>query len=228
MKVTTDAPRRATPIGDFFLSWVKREKGAEPERGATTLAGIPDFASVGALIASTEAAGYIGGILHLRLARTAGAALALAVDLKDPLSRASHVLLDVPEYVPDPVPVISQFNVERHDTLLDRALWISLECNAPSPVDPAREWTLTSSFRRRIGGWMLPMISRSFRLSTVEIVASEAGIPGPSMVATQWVIRRIAGTGRFVLWVRATTPSIVSVTLTNSNGQSASRQGTSL
>ena len=228
VKVTTDAPRRATPIGDFFLSWVKREKGPEPERGATTLAGIPDFASVGALIASTEAAGYIGGILHLRLARTAGAALALAVDLKDPLSRASHVLLDVPEYVPDPVPVISQFNVERHDTLLDRALWISLECSAPSPVDPAREWTLTSSFRRRIGGWMLPMISRSFRLSTVEIVASEAGIPGPSMVATQWVIRRIAGTGRFVLWVRATTPSIVSVTLTNSNGQSASRQGTSL
>jgi hypothetical protein len=46
------------------------------------------------------------------------------------------------------------------------------------------------------------------------------------MVATQWMIRRVAGTGRFVLWVRATTPSIVSVTLTNSNGQSASRQGT--
>jgi hypothetical protein len=228
VKVTTDAPRRTTPVGDFFLTWVKRQSGAEPARGATTLSGILDFASVGALIASTETAGSIAGDLHLRLTRTAGAALALAVDLKDPLSRTSHVLLDVAEFVPDPAPVISQFNIARHNTLLDRALWISLDCNAPIPVVPAREWTLTASARSRIGGFLRPVVSRTFSLSSVQVAASETEIPGPADVATQWVIRRIAGTGRFVLWIRATTPSIVSVTLTNSNGQSAMRQGTTL
>lgn len=228
VKATTDAPRRPTPSGDFFLSWVVREGNAQPRRDASTLSGIEDFASIGALVASSAAAGYIGTDLHLRLARTAGAALAVAVDLKDPLARSSHVLLDVPEYAPDPVPVISQFNVLRHSSPLDRAVWISLECNAPSPVDPARDWTLSAFSRRQFGGLFMPTLSRSFQLSEVETVISVADVPDPSMVAGQWLIRRIAGTGQFVLWVRATMPSIVSVKLTNSNGQSASRQGTTL
>jgi hypothetical protein len=228
VKVTTDAPRLPTPIGDFFLSWLIRQGDAEPVRGASTLAGIPDFASVGTLATSSEAAGYIGGDLHLRLARTGGAALAVAVDLKDPLARASHLLLDVPEYVPDPVPAILQFDVAHHNTLLDRALWISIDCNVPPLLDPARDWTLSASLRRPIGGLLRPAISRSFSLSAVENALSEGDIPGPSMVSSQWVIRRISGTGQFVLWFRATMPFEVTVTLTNSNGQSASRQGSSL
>ena len=87
--VTTDAPRRATPAGDFFLTWVKRENGLEPVRGATTLSGIANFASVGALIASTADAGYVAGVLHLRLSRTAGAPLALSVDPRIRCSRAA-------------------------------------------------------------------------------------------------------------------------------------------
>jgi hypothetical protein len=226
VKVTHDAPRRASQVGDFLLSWVKRQAGSDPDRDATTLSGVPEFASVGALIASPATAGYIGDDLYLRLPRTAGAALAVAVDLTDPLSRASHVLLDVPEFVPDPAPVITLFNLARHNTLLDRAVWIALDCNAPLPVVAEREWTLSVSVRRRIGGLGLPPVSRTFSLSSVEAVASGGAVPGPADVATQWVIRRIAGTGQFVVWVRATAQSIVSVTLTNSGGQSATRQGT--
>ena len=96
------------------------------------------------------------------------------------------------------------------------------------PVEPTREWTLRVSMRRRLGGFGMLPISRTFNLSAVPEVASAADIPGPADMATQWVIRRIAGTGQVVVWARATTASIVSVTLTNSIGQTATRQGTSL
>jgi hypothetical protein len=226
VKVSTDAPHRAVPVGDFFITWVKRQVGAEPERGATTLSGMPDFASVAALMASSEGAGYVGGTPHLRLTRTGGQPLALSVDLKDPLGRTSHVLLDVAEFVPDPVPEISQFSVVRHNTPLDRAVWIAFECNAPSPVVPEREWKLSASVRAQIGGIQRPIIQRTFNLSTVPAVASEGDVPKPRATTQQWMAARIAGTGRFVLWVRANFLSSVSVTLTNSNGQFVTRRGT--
>ena len=223
--IATDAPHAAKRVGDHLVSWIVRAPDAPPERGSRTLAGLPLFADLPAFLASTETAGYATGAIYLKLSRTLGAPLALSVDLTDPLGRATHRLFDVPAFVADPAPTIANFRIEARGNFADHAAWIFFDSNAPTSPDPSREWQLVLNFRRR--GFIGPHETQTFALSAIPTAASEGDVPTPADVMLGVVVRRIDGTGRFIVWIRSFRLQ-VSVTLQNSTGETAIERGSSL
>ena len=79
------------------------------------------------------------------------AALSLSIDMADPLSRMTHRVIELPAYVAEIKPVISSFNVVRHNTFTDRAVWIGMVCNAPATLKPDHDWTLSLRYRPTTG-----------------------------------------------------------------------------
>jgi hypothetical protein len=227
LRIETDGPRDGTAVGDHMLAWVVRQGTGPLVRGSAPLSGLQHFASLDAMIAGTQAAGYVGTELYLRLARTGGAALSLTVDMVDPLSRSTHRVVELPAYVADVKPVISSFNVVRHNTLTDRAVWIGMVCNAPASLKPAHDWTLSLRYRPATG-LLQTWTTRSIAVSAMPVVKTLAEVPTPAAFKGAWLATRVGKARQFVMWIRSTTALTVAVALTNSTGQSASQQATSL
>ncbi|MFS8050611.1 hypothetical protein [Rhizobium sp. BR 314] len=223
VKVTSDAPRASAAIGDHLLSWMCRQGSAAPVAGSSTFGGLSSFPTLDGMLRSIEHAAYVGTNVFLRLDRTDGAPLALSVDVTDPLGRSTHGLLDLPPFVADPAPVISSFLLTRRQTILAPAVWIAMDTNAPEMLEPGHDWTL--QVRVRPNNLLIPWTTRSFSVLGLLSVATESQVPSPAHTMDSMLARRLLGSGKFVLWIRASVAIAVGVTLTNSLGQSASQQG---
>ena len=98
VRVVTSAPRRRKQIGDHTVSWLARPAGKPAVRRSVVPPELDDHPSIAAFVASGTVAGWIGGVLQLRLDRTGGEAVGLTVDVTDPLGRTAHAVLDVAEH----------------------------------------------------------------------------------------------------------------------------------
>jgi hypothetical protein len=221
--IQTSAPRRPKALGDHTVSWSVRAPDGSLVRGSVVPPDLDDHPTLAAFLAGADPAGYVGGQLRLRLDRTAGAALTLTVDVTDPLARTAHALFDVPEFVPDPAPVIDNLLVARHSTLLDHAIYVGFEINVPLPPNPLRDWTVLIRYRRA-GVFFAPTTSRSFGVASLPTIPAVADMPAPLDVAKQSLVRRVANTGTILFWAQVGQPQIVTVVVTNSTGQTVSEQ----
>lgn len=216
VRVDTDVPKR-TDIGDSTLACTSTPV-APRLPFASSLATIPTFATPAALVASTEVAGDVGGVLHLRLDRAPGQELAVGVDVTDPLGRSTHGLVVVPGEVPDPVPLVTLTGGRAAGVVRLR-----IDTNAPPTVGPAHEWTV-----RITGGRVFPFPSKmalrlTLPLSTIPTITSEAAMPDPTLDPSPYEVRRIGGL--ILVWFRQIVPVSVSVVVTNSLGQSTTANG---
>jgi hypothetical protein len=225
--VQTSAPRRDAAIGDHTISWSVRAPDGSLARGSVVPPDLEAYATVADFLASPDRAGYVGGYLRLRLDRVAGEPLALTVDVTDPLARTAHGLLDIAEFVPDPVPVIDAFQVARHTALLDQAIYVGFEINVPLPPDPLRDWTILIR-HRRAGVFFAPTTSRTVGVASMATIPTAADMPLPPGSPRQWLIRRVADTGQILFWARVGQPQVVTVVVRNSTGQSVSEQQVTL
>ncbi|WP_412066279.1 hypothetical protein [Rhizobium sp. SYY.PMSO] len=226
VRIDTDGPRDGTGIGDHMLAWVVQQATEPLVRGSSPLSGLERFASLDTLLGTANAIGYVGDELYLQLARENGAPLSLSIDLADPMSRATHRVMQLPAYVADVKPVIANLTVARHNTPTDRAVWIGLVCNAPAALNASHDWTL-SLRHRPATGLLQTWTTRSVAISTIPVVKTVADVPTPAEFKGAWLATRVGKAGQFVIWVRSTTPLAIAVALTNSTGQSINRQATS-
>ncbi|MEU6076033.1 hypothetical protein [Micromonospora sp. NPDC047074] len=220
VRVVTDAPAAPKQVGDHALAWVYRTASAAPVSRLRALPAIPTFGTLAGFIAGTASEGYVGGQLYLKLDRTGGEPVSVAVDVTDPLGRSRHALLDIPEFVPDPAPELTDVSVVRHTALLDRAVWFAVTTNVPLPPDPAHEWNGTVTYRRAIG--ITVQATFTFAISALPTITVVGDLPTPAVINAQHVVARIAGTGTIVGWFRATQPMRVRLAVANRAGQSAS------
>jgi hypothetical protein len=223
--VATSAPRRHKAVGDHLLGWIYKPPGGTVTRGSAAVASLPGYDTMAAFVAGGEPAGFVSDQAYLRLDRPGGEALALAVDVTDPLGRATHVLLDVPVFVPEPAPVISNFTVEQSAVLINRAVYVGFDTNVPLPPDPAHEWTVTVSMRVA-NLWFGPVSTRSFAISQLPEIPDAGAMREPSETPAQFVMCRVANSGRILGWFRASAQLQVGVKVENSIGQSATAEGT--
>jgi hypothetical protein len=208
VRVTTNAPRTTTDIGDHTLAWVVTAPGTAPARHDATLNGLPELGSVAALVASTEPAAYVMSALYLRLPRTAGQVLGLTLDLTDPLGRGTHLVQEIPAWTPDPAPKLSDLKLGRSGGVVS----ISVQTNAPTPPDPAREWTFAVGLRAAVLPG--PMTTTSFAFSGIQQIRAPGDMPDPAAVPDKYAIRRVGN--QILMWVRATVAQRVLVALENS------------
>jgi len=224
VQVATSAPRRRKAVGDHLVGWIYKPPGGAVTRGSAAAASLPGYDTMAAFVTDGAPAGYIGEQLYLRLDRTGGASLALAVDVTDPLARATHALLDVPEFVPEPAPVISNFTVEQSSVLINRAVYVGFDTNVPLPPNALHEWTVTLSMRVA-NLWFGPVSTRSFAISQLPEISSAAALRQPTDTPAQFVMCRVANSGRILGWFRASAEMQVGVKVENSIGQSATAEG---
>jgi hypothetical protein len=215
VRVDTDAARKGSDIGDFALGCTITAPSLPPVRFSSSLPTVPDFPSAAAFSAGTETAGYVGGVLFVRLNRTPGQALGLAVDVTDPLARSTHAVIDVPPDVPDPPPVVTLAA-----SRLAGIVRLRIDTNVPLPPDPMREWELEIG-TQPTGPPPGPPVTRTFAVSAIPTIAGPAGMPNPAVDPAPSQIRRVDGSGLILMWGRASTASRIAVRLTNSFGQSA-------
>ncbi|HEX2036212.1 MAG TPA: hypothetical protein VHS99_18680 [Chloroflexota bacterium] len=228
VRLTTDAPRATTDVGDHTLSIVVERAGGTAERFSAPLVRLPLFPTAAALAASSEWAGYVGSApsaqLHLRLERNVDEALTVRVDLADPIGRARRVMLTVPASAPDPLPQIGNLTLQRQFGVV-LATWVA---NTPQPPDPGRPWRLAVTLRRAgfLGG---PAQTRTFDVPDVPLIASLADMPVPEESPQPFAIAQIDGTAprQFAFWSRAIVPMEVRILLTNADGQTTSASGVS-
>ena len=216
VRVDTDGLRRGSDIGDFTIAVTVTASGQDPSRFLSSLATVPELATVAALVAGIETAGYVGGALYLRLARSAGQDLGLAVDVSDPLGRSTHSVIDVPGVVPESAPVVSLAAARAAGILRLR-----VTTNVPLPPDPARDWHLDIAIQRLLAFPPTPPATRSLTVSTIPTIASEAAMPSPATDPAAFEIRRVDGTGVILAWARSGVGVRVGIRLTNSIGQTA-------
>lgn len=221
VRVTTDAPLGPKQVGDHVLAWTSRTEASDPVNALIALSGIGSFGSVTAFLATPATVGVIGGQVHLRIVRTAGEPVALAVDITDPLGRSSHAILDVAEFVPDPSPQLSDVAVVRHTSLVDRAVWFRFTVNMTLPPDPAHDWTGAITYRRDVGLGVTASVT--FGIAGLPTIASSGQLPKPALNNAQHVVARIDGTGTIVGWFRATVPMRVRIGVINSAGESTTQ-----
>lgn len=216
IRVDTDGLRRGSDIGDFAVSATVTATGQAPARFLSSLSTVPVFASLAAFAAGIELAGYVGGTLYLRLIRAPGQDLGLSVDVTDPLGRSTHAVIDVPGVVPEPAPVLSLAAARAGGILRLR-----VTTNLPLPPDPAHDWHLDIGIQRLLQFPPTPPATRSFAISTIPTIPSEAAMPNPAFDPAPFEIRRVDGTGEIVAWARSAVGVRVGIRLTNSVGQTA-------
>jgi hypothetical protein len=216
VRVDTDALRAGSDLGDFAVAHTVSALGIAPVRNPPVALGtVPEYASAADLAASADTAGYVGGVLHLRLQRAGGQELDLAVDISDPLGRAAHGVLAVPAVVPDPAPVVA-LAAARFGCIAR----LRIDTNVPLPPDPAHDWTLTVGTQRLFNFPPLPPLTRSFSVSSLATIPNEAAMPDPAFDPAPYEIRRVDGTSHIVMWFRAPVGIRVGVRLTNAESQS--------
>ncbi|WP_225821648.1 hypothetical protein [Streptomyces naphthomycinicus] len=215
VRVDTDAVQRGSDIGDFSLAFTVTAAHTAPVRYRSSLSAVPGFSSASVFAGSGEPAGYVEDVLHLRLDRLDGQPLGLAVDVTDPLDRATHAVIDVPAHVPDPHPVVHLVAVRTGGIA-----HLSIDTNIPLPPDPAHDWVLKVRTRRAsfpVG----PPTMRTFAVTGIPTVPTAAGMPDPLLDPADFAIGRIDGTARILMWLRAESALDVALQLTNSDGSSA-------
>lgn len=217
VRVDTDALSRPTDVGNFTLSARVTRIGQPATRiGLADLTEVPTVASTAVLAASTTTpVAYVGGVLHLRLERNSGEEVGLAVDVADPIDRTTHVVLDIPAYVPDPAPVVT-LTATRVTGIVE----LLIGTNVTLPPDPSRDWVLRVATKRLMPWPPIPASSRTFLVSSIPTIATAADMPDPTLVPDPYAIRRIDGTGQILMWARSAVPLRVGVTLTNSESTS--------
>jgi hypothetical protein len=129
----------------------------------------------------------------------------------------------VPEFVPDPAPIIDNLQVARHSTLLDHAIYVGFEINVPLPPNPLRDWTVLIRYRRA-GVFFAPTTTRTFGVASLPTIPTTADMPVPFDVAKQWLVRRVENSGAILFWAQVGQPQVVTVVVTNSTGQTISEQ----
>ena len=216
VRVDTDALRRGSDIGDFAIACTIITPGAATVRFSSSLGTVPDFGSAAAFATDTQTAGYVSGVLYLRLPRAAGQALGLAVDIADPLTRTTHAVIDVPAEVPYPTPAVTL--TASH---LNGIIRLRIGTNVTEPPDPAHDWQVEVVTQRIAAFPPIPPTSRTFAVSTIPAIPNEAAMPDPALDPAQFEIRRVDGTGLILLWARSAVSLRLGVTLTNPAGGSA-------
>jgi len=216
VRADTDALRTGSDVGDFAVAYIATIPGADPVRmPAIALGTVPEYPTAGAFAASADAAGYVGGVLHLRLQRAAGQQIALTVDITDPLARTTRGVLTVPAAPPDPAPVVALTAARSGG--IGR---LRIDTNLPLPPDPARDWTLTVSTQQLFNLPPLPPVTRTFPISAIATIPNEAAMPDPALDPAPYEIRRVDGTAHIVMWLRAPAGIRVGIRVTNAHGQS--------
>lgn len=216
VRVDTDALRTGSDVGDFAMAYTGTAPGAAPVRmPAIALGTVPEYATAGVLAASSDGAGYVGGVLHLRLLRAARQEIGLTLDITDPLARTTHGVLTVPAAPPDPAPVVA-LTAARSDGIGQ----MRIDTNVPLPPDPAHDWTLTVGTQRLFNFPPLPPVTRTFPISAIATIPNEAAMPDPAFDPAPYEIRRVDGTPRIVMWLRAPAGILIAVRVTNAYGQS--------
>ena len=66
----------------------------------------------------------------------------------------------------------------------------------------------------------LPPVTRTFPVSAIATIPNEAAMPDPAFDPAPYEIRRVDGTPRIVMWLRAPVGIRIGVRLTNAGGQS--------
>ncbi|RSM45738.1 hypothetical protein DMA12_12725 [Amycolatopsis balhimycina DSM 5908] len=211
VRVDTGALRKGSDVGDFAIAYTANPG---PVRFASSLGTVPEFATTAALAADTEDAGYVGGVLHLRLPRAAGQELALAVDVTDPLARSTHGVLTIAAEVPDPAPVVTLAA-----TRFGGIARLRIDTNVPRPPNPAHDWMLTVATQRLFNFPPSPPSTQTFSVSAIATIPNEAAMPSPAFDPALFEIRRIDGTSHIVMWLRAAAGIRVGVRLANADGQ---------
>jgi len=220
VRVTTNAPATPKQAGDHAIAWVARTPSTPPVSRLRSLPSIGQIDTLSSFVTGPASEAFVGGQLYLKLPRTQGEPVSLAADITDPLGRSRHVLLDIPEFVPEPDPVLSDVTIVRHTTLLDRAIWFAFTANVPLPPDPAHEWQGGVTYRRS-GGIFFP-VTFSFGISALPEIGAVADLSTPATTAAQHVVARLAGTGTVVGWFRSTQQMSVRVTVANSAARTVS------
>jgi len=221
VRVDTSAPSWTTDIGDHTIALVAIAGAAPPVRFTGGLAAVPVVPTMAAFVGSAETVAYVreaAGLVYLRLPRTAGDAIALTLDLTDPLGRSVHATLSVPFAVPESAPVIGAFNMTRAAGVLRGAFTI----NAPVPSDLAKPWTLAIRVQRAIPP-VLPSQTRSFDVADIPTIASPAAMPNPAPRPESFAIAQIQGTDprQILFWLKTGAPVRVQIAASNAEGQTA-------
>ena len=216
VRADTDALRTGSDVGDFAVAYTATAPGAAPVRmPAIALGTVPEYPTAGALAASADAAGYVGGVLHLRLQRAAGQEIALTVDITDPLARTAHGVVTLPAAPPDPAPAVALTAARSGG--IGR---LRVDTNVPLPPDPAHDWTLTVSTQRLFNFPPLPPVTRTFSISAIATIPNEAAMPDPAFDPASYEIRLVDGTAHIVMWLRAPVGIRINVRVTNAHGLS--------
>jgi hypothetical protein len=224
VRVDTAAERITTDIGDHAISLIVSAPGTAPVRFSSSLADLQVFASVALLMASSEKIGFVqtgtSYTLHLRLDRAAGQALAIVLDIADPLGRTAHASVSAPGVVPDPPPALGPLSLIRQAGVI----YGEFTGNTPEPPDPSRPWKLTLGLARVFPPG--PGQSHAFLVPSIPVIPSPAQMPQPVNPLQQFAVAQVNATNprEFLFWVRSAFALRVIVQLSTFDGQSAAVQ----